>query len=196
MASGGEGNTFERQVTATTNGSVTWSITSSSLTLSNPDGHVLTYRVRPSIYPNLTARTIVAGHRAGGQYRLAVDGPSAGNPLLYIVFEARSAPGEPWGEGGVASPGPTDCLANSVLGGGPHLGGQTFLAAWATPNVAKVTTQATRGAPETSLVFYNVPGSTLRIAGLWTATFQPSVSPVTFYDSKGAVIAAYPRGPC
>jgi heat shock protein HslJ len=195
MACSGEPGVLEGQLRATATGSTTWSISAHLLRLSNPDGHVLTYRVRPSIYPNLTARTIVAGDRAGGQFRLAVGGASKDNGHMYIVFEERSAPGEPWGSASIASPGPTDCLANSVLAGG-SLGGQTFLATWATPEVAKVTTQRTSNSPEVALTFYDVPGSTLRIAGLWTATFRPSVSPVTFYDKNDKVIAAYPNGPC
>jgi hypothetical protein len=172
---------------------VRWSITTSILTLRNPDGHVLTYRVRPSIYPDLNARTIVTGERAGGHFRLAVAGSTKDNNHLYIVFETQIAPGEQWGSGAQASPGPTDCLADTVLGDG-SLGGQTFLAAWARPDVAKVTTKATETSAETPLRFYDVPGSTLRIAGLWTATFRPSISPVTFYDRDGNVIAAYPNG--
>ncbi len=195
MGCAGEPNTLERQVDATAKGSATWSIIARILTLKNRDGHVLTYRVRPSIYPDQTARTIVAGNRAGGQFRLAVDGPTKDNDHLYLVFETRSAPGEQWGSGAQASPGSKDCLADTVLGVG-GLGGQTFLAAWATPDVAKVTTQATNNSPETPLRFYAVPGSTLRIAGVWTATFRPSVSPVTFYGKDGNLIAAYPKGPC
>jgi hypothetical protein len=193
MLCSGEPNTLERQVDVTAKGPVSWSIRTRILTLTNRDGHVLTYRVRASIYPDTHARTIVTGDRAGGQFRLAVDGPT--NAHLGLVFEARTAPGEPWGQGGVAAPGPKDCLADSVLGVG-SLGGQTFLAAWATPDVAKVTTQAAKNAPETPLTFYYVPESTLRIAGLWTATFRPSISPVTFYDKDGKIIAAYPKGPC
>ena len=193
MGCSGEPNTLERQVDVTVKDSVSWSIRTRVLTLTNRDGHVLTYRVRASIYPDLQARTIVAGDRAGGQFRLAVDGLTTGH--LGLVFEARTAPGEQWSQGGQAAPGPKDCLANTVLGVG-SLGGQTFLAAWATPDVAKVTTQATKNSPETPLTFYAVPGSTLRIAGLWTATFRPSISPVTFYDKHGKIIAAYPKGPC
>jgi heat shock protein HslJ len=195
MACGGEPNILERELEATAKGSVGWSIRTRILTLANRDGHVLTYRVRASIYPDTHARTIVSGDRAGGQFRLAVDGPTKDNDHRYIVFETRTAPGEQWGVGSMASPGPKDCLADSVLGVG-RLGGQTFLATWATPDVAKVTTQATKNSPGTPLRFYDVPGTTLRIAGLWTATFRPSVSPVTFYDKDGKIIAAYPEGPC
>jgi len=99
------------------------------------------------------------------------------------------------GSAGMAAPGPKDCLADSVLPAGV-LSGEALVAAWATPAVARVTTGAAKDAPETPLTFYAVPGSTLRIAGLWTATFRPSRSPVTFYDRDGAVIAAYPIGPC
>jgi heat shock protein HslJ len=188
----GEPAAVERAVGATVIGSADWSISDRTLTLTNRDGHILTYRVRPSIYPSLTARTIVTGTRAGGQFRLAVDGP-ADRPFL--VFEERTAPGEAWGSAGVISPEPKDCLANHVLPAG-QLGKETFVAAWATPDVARITTRASAGAPETPLSFYAVPGSTLRIAGLWTTHFQPSKSPVTFYDRSGAVIAAYPNGPC
>jgi heat shock protein HslJ len=192
MACTGEPAALQRAVGATLTGSADWSIRAATLTLTNPDGHILTYRVRPSIYPNLTARTILAGTHAGGQFRLAVDGP-ADRPDL--VFEERTAPGEAWGTAGVISPRPNDCLANHVLPAG-QLGNETFLAAWATPNVAKITTRATDGATETPLTFYPIPGSTLRIAGLWTTHFTPSKSPVTFYDHSGAIIAAYPNGPC
>jgi heat shock protein HslJ len=195
VACTGERTTLDRQVEATAKGAVHWSIRKRILTLRNGDGYVLTYRVRPSIYPDPHARTIVAGDRAGGQFRLAVDRPAGGDGHLALVFEARRAPGEPWGTGGVISPEPKECLADFVLGVG-SLGGQTFLAAWATPDVAKVTTRATSNSPETTLKLYDVPGSTLRIAGVWTATFRPSVSPVTFYDKHGKIIAAYPKGPC
>jgi heat shock protein HslJ len=188
----GELAALERAVGATMAGSADWLIGARTLTLTNRDGHILTYRVRSSIYPSLTARTIVAGTRAGGQFRLAVDGPT---DRPFLVFEERTAPGEAWGTAGVISPGPKDCLANHVLPAG-QLGNETFLTAWATPEVAKVTTRATDGAPETPLAFYPAPGSTLRIAGLWTTHFQPSKSPVTFYDRSGTVIAAYPNGPC
>jgi heat shock protein HslJ len=192
MACTGEPAVLEQKVSATLMGSADWSIRAGTLTLTGGDGHVLTYRVRPSIYPNLTARTILAGDRAGGNFRLAVDGPA---DRLFLVFEERTAPGEGWGTAGIAAPGPKDCLANHVMGAG-QLGGQTFLAAWATPDVAKVTTQATKNAPEIALTFFTVPGSTLRIAGLWTGRFRPSVSPVTFYNRSGTIIAAYPHGPC
>jgi hypothetical protein len=46
---------------------------------------------------NLTARTILAGDRAGGHFRLAVVGP-ADRPFL--LFEERTAPGEGWGTAG------------------------------------------------------------------------------------------------
>ena len=95
MACGGEPNTLDRQVDATANGSVSWSVSATTLTLTNRDGHALTYRVRPATYPDMNARTIVAGDRAGGQSRLSVDGPTKGNDHLYIVFEKRSAPGNP-----------------------------------------------------------------------------------------------------
>ncbi|MDT0263023.1 META domain-containing protein [Jatrophihabitans lederbergiae] len=194
MGCGGEPGQLDRQVEATLMRSVSWAITDRVLTLTNPDGHVLVYRVRSSSYPNPRARTILAGNRAGGQYRIAVKGPSNGSSHLSLEFEARTAPGEPWGFGGIASPGPKDCLADEVLGLG-SLGGQTFLGGWATPEVAKVTTQATAGSPETALKFYAVPGSSLRIVGVWTSSFVPSKSPVTFYDNHGKVIAAYPHGP-
>ena len=192
MACIGEPAVLERKVVATLRESAAWSIRANLLTLTGADGHVLTYQVRSSIYPSLTARTIVAGDRAGGHFRLAVDGPP---DRPFLVFEVRTAPGERWGMAGIAAPGPGDCLANHVMGV-DSLGGQAFLAAWATPDVAKVTTRATEDAPETTLTFYPVPDSTLRIAGAWTTDFRPSSSPVTFYDHAGTVIAAYPNGPC
>lgn len=66
MACGGEPGQLNRQVEATLTGSVSWAITDRVLTLTNPDGHVLVYRVRPSSYPDPAARTILAGTRAGG----------------------------------------------------------------------------------------------------------------------------------
>jgi heat shock protein HslJ len=189
---GGKSAELEQKVEATLQGSAAWSIRARLLTLTAADGHVLTYRVRPSVYPNLTARTILAGDRAGGRFRLAVDGPP---DRPFLVFEEQTAPGEGWGTAGIASPEPGDCLADNVMGVG-SLGGQTFLAAWATPDIAKVTTRAGEKGPETVLAFYRVPGSTLRIAGTWTKGFRPSKSPVTFYDRTGAVTAAYPNGPC
>ena len=188
----GEPGVLEQKVKATLRDSAGWSIRANLLTLTAADGHVLTYRVRPSIYPNLTARAILAGDRAGGVFRLAVDGPP---DRPFLVFEEQTAPGEGWGTAGIASPAPDDCLANHVMGAG-NLGGQTFLAAWATPDVAKVTTRISNDAPETTLTFYPVPDSTLRIAGAWITGFRPGRSPVTFYDRTGSVIAAYPNGPC
>jgi heat shock protein HslJ len=186
---------LDRQVETIANGTVSWSISGSSLALSKPGGYVLKYRVRPSIYPNLRARTIVTGDRDGGQFRLAVDGPTKDNDRLYLVFEERTAPGQPWGQSSIAAPGQKDCLADGVMGAG-RLGGETFVAAWATPEVATVTSQAVAGAPSTQLTLYHVPGSSLRIAGVWTSTFQASGSPVTFFDKNHNVIAAYPHGPC
>lgn len=192
MACGGERGVLERQVQAVAGGgSAEWSIRARALTLTGRGGRVLTYRVRASIYPDLTARTLVAGDRAGGQFRLAINPP--GVPMG-LTIEAR-APGDPWGTSYVIAPRQNDCLANHVIAGSP-LGGQVFLAAWATPEVARVTVRARPGARETALSFLAVPGSPLRIAGLWTATFRPSLSPVTFYDRAGAVISAYPNGPC
>lgn len=191
----GERGQLDHQTMATTDGPITWSIRAGILTLTHPDGHELTYRVRTSIYPDTDARTILVGDRDGGQFRLAVDGPADGRGHLALIFETRSAPGKQWGSGAIGSPGPKDCLAEYVLGVG-QLGGQTFLATWATPEVAKVTTQARSDSPETELTFFTVPGSILRIAGLWTSTFRPSISPVTFYRTDGTMIAAYPTGPC
>jgi heat shock protein HslJ len=182
---------LENAVRAAVTGTADWSVRDRALTLTNRDGHVLTYRVRPSKFPSLTARALATGTRSGGEFRLAVDGP-AHRPFL--VFETRTAPGESWGTAGVMSPEPDDCLANHVLAGG-QLGDETFVAAWATPDVAKVTTRAA-GGREVPLAFYRVPGSTLRVAGRWTTGFRPGNSPVTFYDRGGAVLAAYPNGPC
>lgn len=176
----GELMVLDGKVAATLRGSARWAIRGGVLTLAGADGHVLTYRVRPSIYPSLTARTILAGDRAGGQYRLAVEGH-------FLVFEYRTAPGERWNSAGHAAPRPGDDLAGHVLGAG-ELGGETFLAAWATPDVAKVTSDAA----DTDLPLHVVPGSTLRIAGRWVADFRPGVSVVTFLDRGGAVLARYP----
>jgi len=184
----GERGGLDQEIIATGNGVVRWSISSRILTLRNPNGHVLTYRVRPSIYPDPTARTIISGHRGTGDFRLAVS--HAG-----LVFEERSAPGEPWGVSGLAAPGAKDCLADFV-GSSGTLAGKAFLFTWASPDVARVTTRATPNAPERTLSFYSVPGSTLRIAGIWTSTFRPGVSPVVFYGRHGTIIAQYPNGPC
>lgn len=192
MACTGEPNMLEREVEATANGSVSWSISGRILTLKNSNGRLLGYRVRPSIYPDLNAHTIIAGQRAGGQFRLAVQGHGR---ALSLVFEERSAAIEPWGTAGLAAPEPKDCLADFVISAG-SLGRKAFLVAWATSNVAKVATRATTNSPQTNLAFYKVPGSTLRIAGLWTSAFRPSISPVTFYDRHGTIIAQYPNGPC
>ncbi len=72
MGCGGEPGQLDRQVEATLMRSVSWAITDRVLTLTNPDGHVLVYRVRSSSYPDPQARTILASTRAGGQYRIAV----------------------------------------------------------------------------------------------------------------------------
>jgi hypothetical protein len=195
MFCSGDLGQLDRKVEATLTGAVSWQISDRILTLTNPDGHVLVYRVRSSGYPDPEARTILAGTQAGGQYRVAVKSPSNGSPAMALELETRTVHGEPWGLAGIASPGPNDCLADEVLQSGA-LGGQTFVGAWATPEVAKVTTQATAGSRETTLKFYAVPGSSLRVVGAWVSGFVPSKSPVTFYDSHGTVIAAYPNGPC
>ena len=121
MACGGEPGRLEQEVEATLTGTVAWAVTGRVLTLANPDGHRLTYRVRPSIYPDTQAKTILSGNRAGGQYRLTV----AGTGPFSLEFEYRTAPGESWGQSGIASPGPTDCLADEVTSAG-SLGGMTF----------------------------------------------------------------------
>lgn len=84
MACGGEPGQLNRQVEATLTGSVSWAITGRVLTLTNPDGHALVYRVRPSSYPDPEARTTLAGTRAGGQYRIAVKGPADGGSHLTL----------------------------------------------------------------------------------------------------------------
>jgi heat shock protein HslJ len=188
-------DTVEKQFLATTKGEADWAIADRTLTLTSLDGHELTYRVRPSIYPDLTARTIVAGEHGGGQYRLAAGGPDGDGGLRYLTIEARTGPGVPWGVASVAAPFGASCLANSVTAG-ETLGGDSLLATWATPAVARVTLRAAPGAPETALTFHDVPGTDLRIASLWTRDFRFSVSPVTFYDADGKVLAAYPKGPC
>ena len=190
-ACSGEEAQLERRVTATLQGTRTWAISDRKLVIGG-DGRELTYRVRSSIYPDQDARTIVKGDRAGGQWRLSVSGTGE---RLWLGFESRTGPGEGWGQSGVASPGKGDCLAGNVMPAGV-LGGQTFVTAWATPDVAKVTTRVDRTAPELTLAFYRVPGSTLRVAGLWVTGFRPSGSAVTFYDRAGRVITAYPNGPC
>ena len=187
----GEENELERRVSATLNGTRTWAISGRQLVIGG-DGRELTYRVRASIYPDLEARTILKGDRAGGQWRLAVSGTG---DRLWLGFESRTGPGEGFGQSGIVAPGKGDCLASHVMPAGV-LGGQTFVTAWATPDVAKVTTRVDRTAPERTLTFYRVPGSTLRIAGLWVTGFRPSGSAVTFYDRAGRVITAYPNGPC
>jgi hypothetical protein len=150
----------------------------------------LAYRVRPSPYPDLDARTLAAGDLAGGNWRLAA-GPTDRGPFL--VFEERAEPGAAWGSAGIASPERADCLASYVIEAGV-LGGQHYVAAWATPEVGKVTVRATPASAVQTLPFHAVPGSSLRIAGAWLADFRPGSSTVTFYDRPGAVITAYPKG--
>jgi heat shock protein HslJ len=193
MACTGEAGTLEDQVLALADGTVAWSIADGTLTLQNGE-RVLTYRVRPSIYPDLDARTLVEGDRAGGRFRLAI-GDSDGGGALSLVFEGRTGPGEAWGTSGVAAPGAGECLASTVLPPS-ELGKETLVAAWATPEVTRVTARAGKDAPETDLAFYAVPGSELRVAAGWLPSFRPSVDPVTFYGDGGAVIAGYPDGPC
>lgn len=53
---------------ATLRNSAAWSIRESLLTLTAADGHVLVYRVRPSIYPSLTARTPTPPLRIAGAW--------------------------------------------------------------------------------------------------------------------------------
>ena len=93
MACLSEATTLERQVKATGKGVVNWSIRKRILTLRNRDGHVPTYRVRPSIYPHLNARTIVPGDRAGGQFRLAVDGPRMATTAWPSCWRHAALPG-------------------------------------------------------------------------------------------------------
>jgi hypothetical protein len=114
--------------------------------------------------------------------------PNRGN-----VFEERAEPGAAWGSAGIASPERADCLASYVIEAGV-LGGQHYVAAWATPEVGKVTVRATPASAVQTLPFHAVPGASLRIAGAWLADFRPGSSTVTFYDRAGAVITAYPKG--
>ncbi len=189
----GESGEVERQVGATMSaGTVRWSIRDRVLTLTGPAGHMLTYRVRPTPYPDLDARTVVAGNRAGGSWRLAVDRTGG---RLGLVFEERTEPGAAWGSAGIVAPEPADCLASYVIEAGV-LGGEHFVTAWATPRVGKVTVRARPASAEQTLPFLAVPGSRLRIAGGWLDDFRPSTSVVMFYDRAGAVITAYPKGPC
>ena len=189
----GENGEVERQVNAMlAAGTVRWSIRDRVLTLTDEDRQVLAYRVRPSPYPDLGARTIAAGDLAGGNWRLAA-GPTDRGPFL--IFEERAEPGAAWGSAGIASPERADCLASYVIEAGV-LGGQHYVAAWATPEVGKVTVRATPASAVQSLPFHAVPGSSLRIAGAWLADFRPGSSTVTFYDRAAAVITAYPKGPC
>ena len=189
--SGADGE-IERQVEAMFDSrTVRWSIRDRVLTLSGQEGQVLTYRVRPSPYPDLDARTVAVGKLAGGEWRLAA-GRAGG---LYMTFETRTKGDAGWGRSMIRAPGPGDCLASSVMEGGV-LGGRHYVAAWATPEVGKVTVRATPASPEQSLPLHAVPDSSLRIAGAWLDDFRPSASTVTFYDRAGAVISAYPNGPC
>jgi heat shock protein HslJ len=187
----GEPAVLDLKVTATLRGPAAWSIRDSLLTVTAADGRVLVYRVRPSIYPSLTARTILAGDRAGGHFRLAVEGQP---DRPFLIFEEHTATGERWGSSGIASPGPDDRLASHVMEAG-HLGGETFVVTWATPRVGKVTIRPTDAAAETHLTFHPVPESPLRIAGAWIADLSPGDSRITFYDHTGNVLDEYPSGP-
>lgn len=189
----GKSGELERQVNAMlAAGTVRWSIRDRVLTLTAPDGQVLTYRVRPSPYPDLDARTLAAGKFAGGDWRLAAGRGESGQ---HLAFETRTEPGAAWGSAGIAAPAPADCLASYVIEAGV-LGGRHYVAAWATPKVGRVIVRATPASAEQVLPFHAVPGSSLRIAGAWLADFRPSSSSVTFYDRAGKVITAYPKGPC
>ena len=193
IACSGENGEVERQVTAMLEaGTVRWSIRDRVLTLSGLDGQVLIYRVRPSPYPDLDARTLAAGKLAGGDWRLAAGRAEGG---LYMTFETRTEPGARWGEGGIMAPAPADCLASYVIEAGV-LGGQHYVSAWATPKVGRVTVRALPASAEQILPFHAVADSSLRIAGAWLDDFRPGSSTVTFYDRAGEVITAYPEGPC
>ena len=185
MACTGQAATLEDEFVATTAGEVAWTIADRTLTLTGHDGRQLTYRVRPSIYPDRNARTVLAGERAGGQYRLAAGRGDGGR---YLTIETRTGAGSPWGMSSVVAPGPGDCLADSVTFGGP-LGGETLVAAWATPGVARVTVRPVPGGPETPLTLHDVPDTDLRVASVWARDLRPGVSAIGFYGAGGRVIA-------
>lgn len=189
VACAGTGGMLDDRAANVLTGSASWSISGRMLTLTDEGGLALTYRVRPSIYPNMASQTVVEGDHAGGRFRLSYDRTGGG---LGLDIETRPGPGEPFGTSGVLAPGPGDCVANSVTQA--TIGADTYVAAWVTPAVTRVAVRPAPGAPERVLTSYAVAGTELRIAGGWVPGFRPGTGVVTFYNGNEVVAAT--GGPC
>ncbi|MBA3524355.1 MAG: META domain-containing protein [Geodermatophilaceae bacterium] len=128
---------------------IRWTISSGQLTLTAATGTTLTYRVRASIYPHEGAEEILSGERGSAQYRLAVSLSDTGE-LAALVFEAREAPGRPWGWSAAAVDG--DPSLYSLVGG--DVGADHFVAGAVPGTAVRATHQASAQAAPVELTVY------------------------------------------
>lgn len=179
----GERQSLDHAFSEILKGAAHWSVTDGGLTLSNKDGWELAFHQAKSNFPDADGAVILSGVKGNGEYRLtAENGTTWGANYSY-----RTAPGTQVWSAGIAAD--SACLANSVAQA-DWLDGETFVFGWVTPDVAQVVSEGVE------FDFYEVPDTDLRIAAAWVPGFKPSQTAIVWHDRAGAVLAAYPNGPC
>jgi hypothetical protein len=167
-----------------------WSINLRRLVLRNADGDALVYRVRDSIYPDRSARTIVAGERDGNQYRVAV-GDSDSGELSVVILDVRPGPGTAWSGG--------DMLATPIGAGAGvetllfhKVGDEHIVTGIAPAGVVRIVHHDRVSGADTELARYPVGGREWNIF----VGFVPSHtngSTISAYDAAGNLVVTWSR---
>lgn len=185
MACHGPDRDVEKAFHTITAGRVGWVIDGNRLRLGDARGDSLVYRVRSSIYPDLTGRAVVAGERDGFQYRLYVDG--SGDDIG-MGFESRGGPGQPWRWSRMSGPAPGEPTMWSVIAG--DVAGEKFVAGFVPAGTIRVTHRSTTAATPVDLPIYRIHGSSLQVFGGFV-TAHTRASAIVGYASDGRIVASW-----
>ena len=167
-----------------------WGIDQQRLVLRNPDGNSLAYRVRASIYPDQSARTITAGERGHFQYRVAVSGSDSGH-LSGVVLDVRAGPGTGWGGGSMlATPIGAGAGAETLLF--DKIGDEYIVTGVAPAGADRIVHHDPVSGADNELALYSVDGVD------WStfAGFVPShtdTSTINAYDHAGEIVVTWSR---
>jgi len=172
-------------------GPLDWDIERHRLVLRAASGDTLVYRVRASIYPDPSARTLTAGERGRFQYRVAIADTDSG-PRSAVILDVRAGPGTGWNGGGsmLATPIGSGAGAETLLFS--ELDDEYIVTGVAPAGTVRIVHHDPVSGADTELARYPVDGEDWSVF----AGFVPShtnSSTISAYDAGGDVVATWSR---
>jgi heat shock protein HslJ len=161
----------ERLVDSVLFGRISWMVRGDELRIWKPDGPVLVFTPRESIYPHRDLTPLLQGQRDGGDYRF---GWGANAERAWLVWEWRDGPGKAWGVASQAQdkswtgprPEPLDAWAGTAR----------FVFGFVTAAAARAALQPAGGGAAVPLQLFTIPdaGNLQAVGGFVTDPIRGS----------------------